>query len=125
MASAGTKKGIVEAIVDGENVLIHLDPRRDGVKVPKRFRRKPHLILEIGKDMLIPIPDLEIMERGICATLSFSRKPFRCFLPWASIYAAVGKNSSRGMVWTEDVPKEVRAEFSFQAPGQPGPYSVN
>ena len=126
MADAKTKKEIFEHLLELEDVMIHLDPRRKGAVLPKRFRRKSHLLLHIGKVMPIPIPDLEVTDLGIGATLSFNRKPFHCFLPWASIYAVVGKDSSRGMIWSEDLPKEVEAAFHVQGFNPPqGPGVLN
>ena len=54
---------------------LHIDARRPGVIVPTSFRREAHLVLQYGHDLPIPIPDLEVDEYGVRATLSFSRPP--------------------------------------------------
>ena len=43
------------------------------------------------------------------ATLSFNRAPYSCVVPWRSIFAVVG-DDGRGMVWPEDMPREIAAE---------------
>src|SRR5436190_597227 len=41
---------------------LHLDARRPGVVVPPPLRGEPHLVLQYGHDLPIPIPDLEVDE---------------------------------------------------------------
>jgi hypothetical protein len=100
-----SKKDVALAILDKGNLLIHLDPRRTGVVVPPRFRGQPRLILQVGRGMAVPIPDLVVDNGGISATLSFDRTPFWCSMPWSSVFALLGADA-RGMVWDEDVPPD-------------------
>jgi hypothetical protein len=90
-------------------MFIHLDPRRADVLVPKGFMGQPQLVLQVGLNMAIPIPDLTIDEAGISCTLSFNRAPFWCRIPWHAIYALVGEDG-RGGVWPEDVPPEIQQQ---------------
>ena len=92
-------------------VMVHLDPRREGVIVPDRFKGQPQLILEIGYQTNPPISDLEFEGDGISATLYFNRAPFLCKLPWLAIFALVTKAEGRGMLWPQDVPPEVAAQM--------------
>jgi len=85
---------------------LHLDARRAGVLVPESFRNEAHLILQYGHDLPIPIPDLEIDEDGVRATLSFSRTAHRTSIPWTSVYAVTGVDG-RGVLFDEDVPSDV------------------
>lgn len=85
---------------------LHLDARRNGVLVPEAFRTEAHLILQYGHDLPIPIPDLEIDEDGVRATLSFSRTAHVTFVPWAAVYAVTG-DDGRGVLFAEDVPGDV------------------
>jgi len=87
-------------------VSLHLDARRSGVQVPQAFATEPHLVLQYGRNMPIPIPDLEVTEDGVSATLSFSRAPHRTHVPWASVYV-VACTDGRGILYYEDVPQEV------------------
>ncbi|WP_437528842.1 ClpXP protease specificity-enhancing factor SspB [Sorangium sp. So ce726] len=104
------KKDVALALLEREpSVFIHLDPRRPGVSVPKWFTGQPQLILQVGMNMAIPIPDLKVDDDGISCTLSFNRAPFWCRLPWNAIWALVSEDQ-RGMVWPEDIPADLAAQ---------------
>jgi stringent starvation protein B len=109
------KKDVALALLEQATVLVHLDPRAEHVQVPEWFKRQPQLVLQIGLNMPKPIPDLNVDDQGISCTLSFSNTPHYCFLPWASVYALIGA-SGRGMVWPDDVPKEVAGQYVVTAP---------
>ncbi|MCC6553958.1 MAG: hypothetical protein IT372_13185 [Polyangiaceae bacterium] len=122
------KKDVALALLEREpSVFIHLDPRRPGVSVPRWFTGQPQLVLQVGMNMPIPIPDLKVDDEGISCTLSFSRTPFWCRIPWHAIWALVGEDQ-RGLVWPEDVPPELAAQRQQQkGPGlavAPSPQKV-
>ena len=104
------KKDVALALLEGDSVFIHLDPRRDGVLVPKQFAKQSQLVLQVGLRLAIRIPDLLIDDEGISCTLSFNRAPFWCRMPWEAIYALVGPDG-RGQLWPDDVPPEVAAQM--------------
>ncbi len=87
-------------------VSLHLDARRPGVVVPGPFASHPHLVLQYGRNMPIPIPDLEVTEAGVSATLSFSRVPHRTYVPWSAVYVISCTNAS-GVLYREDLPAEL------------------
>lgn len=87
-------------------VSIHLDARRQDVNVPPEFADHRHLVLQYGEKMAIPIPDLEVGDDGIRATLSFSRTPHQTFVPWSAVYI-VACTDGRGILYYEDVPEDV------------------
>lgn len=109
------KKDVALALLEQATVLVHLDPRGEQVQVPPWFKRQPQLVLQIGLNMPKPIPDLNVDDQGISCTLSFSNSPHYCHLPWSSVYALIGA-SGRGMVWPDDVPKEVAGQYVVTAP---------
>lgn len=112
-------------LLESADVFIHLDPRREHVIVPPHLKQQAHLILQIGLNMPVAIPDLEVTDEGITCTLSFNRSPIWCRLPWSSIYAVVSNDTdARGMVWPDDVPQEVAFRFIKQGEGQPAPAPV-
>jgi stringent starvation protein B len=106
-------------------VSIHLDARRPGVSVPPEFADSPHLVLQYGLNMPIPIPDLKVTDEGVSATLSFSRQPHQTVIPWSAIYI-VACEDGRGVLYQEDVPSEVSLVArpveprEASAPGEPG-----
>jgi hypothetical protein len=84
---AELKQQIVERLLEQEDYfLIVVDPRHRDVRLPEYLTESEQPVgLSIGLRMAIPIPDLEVDENGIQGTLSFSRTPFYCFIPWAAM----------------------------------------
>jgi hypothetical protein len=103
------KKDVALALLERASVFVHLDPRSAEVVVPPWLKRQYKLILQIGLNLAVNIPDLSVEEDGVSCTLSFSRRPHFCYVPWDAVYALVGEDG-RGMVWPADIPKEVAAQ---------------
>ncbi len=103
-------------------VYVHLDPRRDGVELPDFLRQQSRVVLQYGFNMPVPIHDLTIDERGIHATLSFRRVPYSTLVPWSAVFAMTD-GDHHGMVWQDDVPKdlELETEDAGEAERKPGP----
>ena len=121
------KKEVALALLERSNVDVYLDPRAKGVVVPPQFRKEPRLILKIGLNMPVPIPDLRLDDESMSCTLSFNRAKFFCVVPWLSVFAMVG-DDGRGMVWPDDVPQELAVRVDNQqrptSVSGPGPVSV-
>ena len=116
------KKDVALALLEQASMYIHLDPRADSVQVPMSFKNQPQLVLQVGLNMAVAIPDLHVDEQGLSCTLSFNRTPFFCMIPWPAVFALVGENG-QAMVWAEDVPAEVAAQAQAQkAPEKPRPH---
>jgi stringent starvation protein B len=112
------KKEVALALLERSSVYVHLDPRQASVAVPAGFKKQPQLVLQVGLNMPVPIKDLQLDDEGMSCTLSFSRTPFFCVVPWSSVFAIIGCDDGRGMVWPDDVPAEVtrQAEGREQVP---------
>jgi stringent starvation protein B len=108
------KKEVALALLERSSVYVHLDPRQNAVVVPPWFKKQAQLVLQIGLNMPMPIPDLRLDDDGMSCTLSFNRSPFFCVVPWASVFAMVGEDG-RGMVWPDDVPAEVARQAQVRA----------
>ena len=107
------KKDVALALLEQASMYIHLDPRADSVHVPVWFKKQPQLVLQVGLNMAVPIPDLQVTDEGLSCTLSFNRSPFFCSIPWRAVFALVGEKG-QAMVWAEDVPAEVAAQAQAQ-----------
>lgn len=107
------KKDVAIALLEKSSIFVHLDPRHERVRVPPWLRQRVPLVLQVGLNMAVPIPDLDVGEDALSCTLSFQRRPHFCFIPWDAVYALVGEDQ-RGMVWPDDVPKEVAAQAQKQ-----------
>lgn len=101
------KKDVARALLLRGSVFVYLDPRRDGVTVPAWLAKQPQLVLQVGLDLPVPIPDLRVDDAGVYGTLSFNRSPFTCVVPWDAVFALWGDDARMGMVWPEDMPPEV------------------
>lgn len=100
------KKDQLQRLLKHGSVFVHLDPRRDGVVVPSWLANQPQLVLQLGLNFAIPIPDLEIDDDGVRCTLSFNRAPYHCDLPWSAVYALVAEDG-QVTVWPTEVPAEL------------------
>ncbi len=109
------KKDVALALLERSSISVHLDPRPTAVIVPPGFKKQPQLVLQVGLNMPVPIPDLRLDDDGMSCTLSFSRTPFFCVVPWSSVFAMVGEDA-RGAVWPDDVPVEVTRSAQERAP---------
>jgi stringent starvation protein B len=101
-----SKKDAFLALLRAGWASLHLDARRSGVVVPAPFSSQVHLVLQYGRNMPIPITDLEVTDEGVSATLSFGRVPHRTYVPWNAVYAVSCTNGC-GVVYREDLPEEV------------------
>lgn len=118
-ALAETKRNCLQNMLDsGHDVLVLLDPRRSGARVPLQFQGDPVLALQLGHNLLNPIPDLEVAEDGVGCTLSFNRRPSWVFIPWHAVFSV--RSAIGSILWPEDVPVEARGAMGT-APAAPAP----
>lgn len=108
------KLDVARYLLSQGSVFVHLDPRDVGVTVPQWYRTEPQLVLQIGLDMPVPIPDLRVDEEGVYGTLSFNRSPFTCRVAWDAVFALAG-DDGRGMVWPDSMPQEISEEIEREA----------
>ena len=83
------KKAIFEAYLEKGIVFIRFDSRVPNLNIPKYLRGQSEILFQLGRDMAVPIPDLEVTESGIKATLSFSSagiKQYLCWVPWEAVF---------------------------------------
>jgi stringent starvation protein B len=85
--------------------MVHLDARRPGVVVPPQYATDAHLRLNLS--YRYSIPDLDVGDEHVQATLSFGGRPFRCVLPWTAVFGITCHGTGDGQVWPEDLPVEV------------------
>jgi stringent starvation protein B len=101
-----SKKDAFLALLRAGWASLHIDARCSGVVVPAPFSSQAHLVLQYGRNMPIPITDLEITDEGVSATLSFGRVPHRTYVPWHAVYAVSCTNGC-GVLYREDLPDDV------------------
>jgi stringent starvation protein B len=99
------KKETLLAYLSRGIAMVHLDARRPGVVVPPQYTMDAHLRLNLS--YRYGIPDLDISDQRVQATLSFAGRPFRCIIPWGSVFGITCHGTGDGQVWPEDLPVEV------------------
>ncbi len=104
-------------------VTLFFDPRVMDVVVPDAFRRRPDLAFDIGLNMPVPINDLAVTEEGVACTLSFSRVPHWCYVPWTAVFQMVLRDTGETGFWTNDVPGELSGP-STKKPARNGLHAV-
>ena len=109
MQVPGKKETLLAWLARGVT-MVHLDARRPGVVVPPQYSSDAHLRLNLS--YRYAIPDLEVGDADVSATLSFGGRPFHCVLPWGSIFGITSQASGDGQVWPEDLPVEVVQTFA-------------
>lgn len=117
-APVPTKREQFQAFLDRGSVFVHLDPRRPGVAVPASLALRPRAVLQVKRVLTIPLPDIEADDEGVRVTLTFGGVPFRCVLPWSSVFSLVA-DDGEVTVWPLELPAEVAPERSPEslAPG--------
>jgi stringent starvation protein B len=104
MARVPDKRQTLLHFLERGVAMVHLDARKPGVVVPSQYAEEAHLRLNLSYQY--GIPDFEISDGRIQATLSFGGRPFQCLLPWESIFGITSR-TGEGQVWPEDLPGEV------------------
>jgi stringent starvation protein B len=100
------KREILLKLLEKSSARLFLDPRHEGVVVPKWFLSQPELVLRVGYELSPAIPDLHVGDDHLSCTLTFNRRPTWCKLPFSAIYAVISDADGRSVVWPEDVPVE-------------------
>lgn len=106
------QKQLLELLQEGP-VMVFIDTRCPGVVVPERFRGSPDLKLNF--DYAFHIPDFEVREDGLVATLSFSQTPHFCAIPFEAIWQMVNTKNQKNFAYPESFPHEVIHELLGQA----------
>lgn len=84
---------------------IHLDARRPGVLVPKKFVGSVHLVLNLS--YRFDPPDLTVNDWGVRETLSFGGERFTIGVPWSALYAIASHVTHDFFMFPEDMPEEL------------------
>jgi stringent starvation protein B len=99
------KKTRLLAALDKGMVMIHLDARRPGVRVPPSLRNESHLRLNLS--YRFDPPDLAVNEWGVRSTLSFSGSRFEVAVPWSALFAITSHLTKEFWMYPDDMPAEL------------------
>jgi stringent starvation protein B len=118
------KKERLLAALEAGMVMIHLDARRPGVRVPESLKGEAHLRLNLS--YRFDPPDLSVGDWGVRCTLSFSGSRFQVAVPWSALFAIACHQTRENWVFPEDMPEELlhQAPAPQAGDGAPGPRPV-
>lgn len=94
-----TKRASLERLLDHGMVMVHVDARRPGVRVPQAFRGDPQLRLNLS--YRFSTHDLSVSDDYVRCTLSFQGMPFYCELPLEAVFAITSHVTREALVWPE------------------------
>jgi hypothetical protein len=111
------KQREIESLLARGVVMVHLDPRVEGVVVPPQFSQQPALRLNVA--YAFNLPALDVNEEGVYAVLSFNRQNFGCTIPWRAVFAlTLPYDDHDGMVWPDSMPVELRESHEAGEAGE-------
>ncbi len=95
------KLGVFKGFIEEGMVSVTLDPRLKGVSVPDRFADRPELVLNFSYRFFID--DFMFNEHAVCASLSFSGKPYFCVVPWSAVKMMLSHHDNSVAVFDADM----------------------
>ena len=104
-----SKEAVVLQLLAEGDVMLCLDARYAGVRVPAQHAQDPALRLVLNINFPHPI---EVTADGISANLAFGGRRVACYVPMPALWAAFNPQSMQGMMWPDDMPPEVRADLA-------------
>ena len=116
-----SKRDRLDALLEQGMVQILLDSRIEGVFVPPALDGDLQLRLNLSRRFGLPI---ELDTAGITATLTFSKVPYECRIPWKAVYAIISYVTGEPFLFPDDVPLEMVLEADVDAESQPEPHPL-
>lgn len=114
------KRKLFEQLLGEGIAALHLDPRVAGVYLPSYLTDQPVLVLNYS--YRYGVGDFRFDDKVVEATLSFSRQPYFCIVPWSAVFAVTTDARTEGSVWQEDLPPELgQREMAGGPPGDDAP----
>ncbi len=103
-----------QAFLDRGSVFVHLDPRRAGFEAPASILARPRVVLQVKRTLSLPLPDISVDADALRVTLTFGGEPFRCTLPWSSMFSLVA-DDGEVTVWPLELPRELAPDKTPKA----------
>jgi hypothetical protein len=108
------KRFALETLLSEErSVYLLINTAFENVVLPSDFLKSATpVVLQLGLNLSIPIRDLEITSEGWSATLSFSRRLFKVWIPWGAVCEIVNEDKTRGARFPESYPTGIAKQIS-------------
>ena len=98
------KKEAIERLLANGDTMLCVDSRHPEVELPEIHLGKADLRLILNTGFRHPI---SVQEQGVDAELLFGGAPFRCWIPFGSIWCAFNPHTGETLIWPELVPDEI------------------
>lgn len=113
LTSSQEKRRIFEQMLELGKTMLHFDPRRFGVDVPRHLASR--MSLQLDYSLRFNLDVFEITDRAVVASLSFGGKDHLCKVPWSAVFGMYSHVSNKIALWPEDAPEELQAKTEADA----------
>ncbi len=100
------KRTAIERLLPHGPVLLHLDPRVDGVEVPPELSGTVVLRLKVSPRFANP---LSLDDDAVRQRLNFPDGPWSCVIPWEAVFGVGSDGDKPKWLWLADLPREMLA----------------
>lgn len=106
MANPQEKQSVLGTLLEKGVVMLHLDARRPGVRVPDYLKNETWLRLNFNHAK--GRADLVVNDWGIRETLRFQGAWFPVSVPWSAVFAmSLPEHAEQPTIFAEDLPEEM------------------
>jgi len=112
---------LIQLLSEGD-AMVFLDARLPNVDVPASHKDNAALSLVFNLNFKRPF---DVQENGIYATLAFGGRPYKCVIPFESVWSIHEPESKKGQVWEESFPKDLELKIKAntkETDPKPEPY---
>lgn len=101
----------IDSFLEEEYVLVHIDSRTKGIKLPDHLMNNPSITLKLSR---LFRGGIELKEEQIETDLLFGDRYFSCVIPLAGIWGATNVDGNN-IIWPESAPAEILQKLFVQS----------
>ncbi len=100
------KRGAIAELVADEPVALYVNPAVKGVMLPDHLKAEAYVVLDVGRGLATPIPDLVVGDSSVEGTLRFEGASLKVRLPYEAIFGYVSHTTKKGGLYTSEIPAD-------------------
>jgi hypothetical protein len=100
------KRGAITELVADEPVALFVNPAVNEVMLPDHLKAEAYVVLDVGRGLATPIPDLVVGDSAVEGTLRFEDTSLKVRLPYAAIFGYVSHTTKKGGLYTSEIPAD-------------------
>lgn len=101
----------IDSFLEEEYVLVHIDSRASGVKLPPHLMDNPSITLKLSR---LFRGGIELKTSQIETDLLFGDRYFSCVIPFVAIWGATNCDGNN-VIWPESTPAEILQKIFVQS----------